>query len=65
MDVATNNKPGVIDHFEFLGTSGMEGPAKDTFRNSTGTIIYTPGATAGTGTCTGTCHSQTHSPESW
>jgi hypothetical protein len=65
MDVATNNTTGVIDHFQFLGTSTMEGPAKDTFRNSTGTVVYTPGGTAGTGTCTGTCHSKNHSAESW
>jgi len=65
MNVATNNKTGVINHFKFLATFGMEGPAKDTFRNSTGSIVYTPGGTAGTGTCTGTCHSETHSREDW
>jgi predicted CxxxxCH...CXXCH cytochrome family protein len=65
MDVATNNKAGVINHFKFLGTSGMEGPAKDTFRNSTGTIVFTPEATPGTGTCTGTCHSENHNGKTW
>ncbi|MDD5763209.1 MAG: CxxxxCH/CxxCH domain-containing protein [bacterium] len=65
MNVATNNKPGVVNHLKFLGTSVMEGPAKDTFRNSTGTVVYTPGATAGTGSCTGTCHTQGHSGEIW
>ncbi|MHB8783057.1 MAG: CxxxxCH/CxxCH domain c-type cytochrome [Desulfobacteria bacterium] len=65
MNVSTNNKAGVVDHFKFLETSGMEGPAKDTFRNSTGTVVYTPGGTPGTGTCTGTCHSKIHSAENW
>jgi hypothetical protein len=65
MNVATNNKPGVSNHFTFLGTSGMEGPAKDTFRNSTGTVVYTPGTTAGTGRCNGTCHGTGHSSENW
>ena len=65
MNVATNNKPGVSNHFTFLGTFGMEGPAKDTFRNSTGTVVYTPGTTAGTGRCNGTCHNKNHSQEDW
>jgi hypothetical protein len=64
MNVATNNKAGVFNHFKSLGTFSMEGPAKDTFRNTTGTVVYTPGPTAGTGTCTGTCHGQLHN-EDW
>jgi predicted CxxxxCH...CXXCH cytochrome family protein len=65
MNVATNNTAGVSNHFKFLSTSAMEGPAKDTFRNTTGSVVFTPGATAGTGTCNGTCHGMNHSPESW
>ena len=65
MNVATNNKAGVSNHFKFLSTSEMEGPAKDTFRNTTGSVVYTAGATPGTGTCTGTCHGEPHSSFSW
>jgi hypothetical protein len=65
MNVGTNNKPGVVNHFSFLGTTGMEGPAKDTFRNPTGSVVYTPGTTAGTGRCNGTCHSKSHGNFSW
>jgi hypothetical protein len=65
MNVATNNKPGVANHFLFLSTPAMEGPARDTFRNSTGTVVYTPGSTPGNGTCTGTCHGKGHSSENW
>jgi len=57
MNVATNNKAGVVNHFKFLGTFSMEGPARDTFRNSTGSVVYTPGAP---GTCTGVCHGMDH-----
>jgi len=56
---------GAQNHFRFLSTSAMEGPAKDTFRNTTGSVVYTPGATAGAGTCTGTCHGKSHSAETW
>jgi len=65
MNVATNNTPGVANHFLFLGTSAMEGPARDTFRNSTGSVVYTPGGTPGTGTCSGTCHGENHNAEDW
>jgi predicted CxxxxCH...CXXCH cytochrome family protein len=65
MNVATNNTAGVSNHFKFLSTSAMEGPAKDTFRNTTGSVVYSPGGTPGTGTCTGTCHLQDHSSDNW
>lgn len=61
MDLAT---PGAQNHFAFLGTTQMEGPASDTFQNSTGTVVYTPGA-PGTGTCTGTCHGEDHNNDDW
>jgi len=64
MNRATNNRAGVANHFAFLATPQMEGPASDTFRNSTGTVVYTPGA-VGTGTCTGTCHGKNHSAARW
>jgi predicted CxxxxCH...CXXCH cytochrome family protein len=61
MDLAT---PGAQNHFAFLGTTQMEGPASGTFQNSTGTVAYTPGS-PGTGTCTGTCHGETHDNDDW
>jgi len=52
---------GAQNHFKFLATAAMEGPASDTFQNSTGTVVYN----AAGGTCTGSCHGQTHSAFPW
>ncbi|MDH3237340.1 MAG: hypothetical protein OEM47_02235 [Deltaproteobacteria bacterium] len=53
--------PGAQNHFAYLGTTTMEGPASDTFRNSTGSVVYTPA----TGRCSGSCHSKNHNNENW
>jgi predicted CxxxxCH...CXXCH cytochrome family protein len=60
MDLAT---PGAQNHFAFLGTTTMEGPASDTFQSlpAPNTIVYDPGED----TCTGTCHDKEHDPRSW
>lgn len=53
--------PGALNHFRFLNTPQMEGPASDTFQNSTGSVAYNPTAK----TCTGTCHGEDHDREEW
>ncbi|MBI5418867.1 MAG: hypothetical protein HZA60_02150 [Deltaproteobacteria bacterium] len=52
---------GAQNHFKSLGTPQMEGPASDTFQNSTGTVVYTPA----TRRCNGTCHGEGHENEVW
>ena len=53
--------PGAQNHFTKLGTTTMEGPASDTFLNSTGSVVYTPA----TKNCTGTCHNKNHNNLTW
>jgi predicted CxxxxCH...CXXCH cytochrome family protein len=55
--------PGAANHFRFLSTPQMEGPASDTFQSlpAPDTIVYDPGAN----TCTGTCHGKEHNPRRW
>ena len=53
--------PGALNHFRFLSTPQMEGPASGTFQNSTGSVVYNPTAK----TCTGTCHGEDHDGEDW
>ncbi|MBI4912225.1 MAG: CxxxxCH/CxxCH domain-containing protein [Acidobacteria bacterium] len=60
----TNGTPGANNHFAFLGTSAMEGPAADTITFSaavTGARTYN----RNTRQCTLTCHNQNHNPETW
>ncbi|MGA6992878.1 MAG: CxxxxCH/CxxCH domain-containing protein [Candidatus Deferrimicrobiaceae bacterium] len=57
MELATT---GAQNHFAFLGTTQMEGPASDTFQNSTGNVVYNTTAN----TCTGSCH-EGHDNERW
>ncbi|TFH30874.1 MAG: CxxxxCH/CxxCH domain-containing protein [Deltaproteobacteria bacterium] len=58
MDRAT---PGAQNHFAFLGTTTMEGPASDTFQDSTGNVVYNTTANR----CTGRCHGEDHESERW
>ncbi len=58
MSLATT---GAQNHFKFLVTAAMEGPAGDTFRNSTGSVVYD----AVNKTCTGLCHGMDHSADPW
>ncbi len=63
MSLAT---PGAQNHFSFLSTPAMEGPARDTFQNSTGSVVYTPStSTPGSGNCSGSCHNKNHNSETW
>jgi predicted CxxxxCH...CXXCH cytochrome family protein len=62
----SNGKTGSNNHFSFLSTQAMEGPARDTIEFSaasgaTGAKTYNPT----TRQCTLTCHGQTHNPETW
>jgi predicted CxxxxCH...CXXCH cytochrome family protein len=58
MDRAT---PGAQNHFAFLGTTRMEGPASDTFQDSTGNVVYNTTAN----TCAGSCHGKDHENKRW
>jgi hypothetical protein len=58
MDLGTS---GARNHFAFLATQVMEGPASDTFQNSTGNVAYNTTAK----TCTGSCHGESHEEERW
>jgi predicted CxxxxCH...CXXCH cytochrome family protein len=58
----TLDTPGARNHFTFLSTPEMEGPASDTFRNEG--VIYRPGP-PGTGKCTGICHGRFHLNRPW
>jgi len=60
----TNGSVGAQNHFKFLGTAAMEGPASDTV------ALMGDGATTGTYTvsgqsCTITCHNQAHIGFKW
>lgn len=52
------------NHFTTLTTSAMEGPASLTLLNA---VNYTPGATAGTGSCNPSCHAAygVSNPQTW
>jgi predicted CxxxxCH...CXXCH cytochrome family protein len=59
--VMTNGSTGASNHFKFLGTTQMEGPASDTV-----TFTVTPATyTVATKTCTLTCHGEQHSGRKW
>lgn len=56
-----NGSPGALNHFAFLATPLMEGPASDTLAP-----LGAPGNYTKTGqTCTLTCHNQVHTAFSW
>jgi predicted CxxxxCH...CXXCH cytochrome family protein len=56
-----NGSTGADNHFAFLDTPQMEGPAAGTFANSTGSVLYDTADQ----TCTGTCHGQDHVGFPW
>ena len=57
-----NGSAGANNHFRFLNTPGMEGPAGDTVEPNGSAANYTPS----TRTCgTFTCHTQPHGNFSW
>jgi predicted CxxxxCH...CXXCH cytochrome family protein len=47
-----------VNHFTHLDTTAMEGPASATISSA---LTYTPGATAGSGSCTAVCHGEIRS----
>ena len=63
---AANTKPGALNHFKFLGTTAMEGPASDTIgfgaSDATGTRTYN----VANQYCLLSCHGKTHtSQDNW
>lgn len=59
--VMTNGSPGALNHFKFLGSTQMEGPAGDTVGFTVTPATYDRTAR----TCTLTCHSETHNALRW
>ena len=62
----SNGKAGANNHFSFLSTQAMEGPARDTIEfpaasGATGAKTYNSTTQA----CTLTCHGQDHNAERW
>ena len=64
---ASNTKAGAQNHFKFLGTQAMEGPAGDTisFAMSDATGAKTYVVSGASKNCTLSCHGKNHNPESW
>ncbi len=63
---AGNTKPGALNHFKFLGTQAMEGPASDTIgfaaSDATGTRTYN----VANKYCLLSCHGKNHtSQDNW
>jgi len=71
MNPATNNKPGVVNHFKYLNTTAVrvapDQLSSDTIKfgggsqPATGALTYTVNATIGRGGCALSCHGQSHS----
>lgn len=59
-----NGTTGALNHFKFLNTAAMEGPASQTVQPqvTSGTAVYNPAAGGGPNctTSTFTCHTQSH-----
>jgi hypothetical protein len=59
-----NGTTGALNHFKFLNTALMEGPASQTIQLqvTSGTAVYNPAAGGGPNctTSTFTCHTQGH-----
>jgi len=59
-----NGTTGALNHFKFLDTAAMEGPARQTvqLQVTSGTAVYNPAASGGPNctTSTFTCHTQGH-----